>query len=84
MGFEYIDNFRGYARYNTVVDGKTVFINIAEEAVEDDLKEGLTAFKQLKLENIVNARLASDLLEQQIDKIGLPYNAIIIKTGDLA
>ena len=85
MDFEKTDyDIDGTARYKAVVDGQTVFIHITHEALEDDLSEGLTDEKKLKLANIVTARLASGQLEPQTDKIGVPYDVILIRSGDLA
>ena len=84
MNFEHTDYFNGDARYKTVIDGETIFINITEEALEDDLKEGLTPDKKTKLGKIVNARLTSGQLVRLLDKVSVPYEVILIRTGDLA
>lgn len=74
----------GITRYKTEIDGETIFIHITHEASEDDLKDGLTNDKKLKLERIVTTRSASGQLERQHDKIGVPYDVILIRSGDLA
>ena len=85
MEFDHTDyDIDGTARYKTEIDGETVFIHITHEALEDDLTEGLTPDKQVKLAAIVTARLATGQLEPQHDKIGVPYDVILIKSGDLA
>ena len=85
MDFEKTDyDIDGTARYKTVIDGEKVFIHITREALDDDLTEGLTPDKQVKLAAIVTARLASGQLEPQPDKIGVVIDVILIRNGDLA
>ena len=85
MDFEHTDyDIDGITRYKTEIDGETIFIHITHEASEDNLKDGLTDDKKLKLEGIVTSRLASGQLERQHDKIGVPYDVILIRSGDLA
>ena len=74
----------GDSRYKVVVEEKTYFLHITKEAVEDDLKEGLTNDKKANLEEIVRSRIATKDFDQDFDKVGVPYEIILIKTGDLA
>ena len=86
MDFEPVDNDINYdeVRYKTEIDGKPFFIHITREAWEDDFKEGLTPDKKKKLEKIVKARLASGHLARRLDIVEIPYEAVLIKMGDLA
>ena len=85
MDFELTNyDIDGITRYKTEIDGEAIFIHITHEASEDDLKDGLTDDKRIKLEGIVTTRLASGQLERQHDKIGVPYDVILIRSGDLA
>ena len=82
---------KGDARYTIEIDGESHLIQITQEAFEDrfgitdgakkkDLKETLTEDQYELLERVVTKLVANRSITQMIDKSGLPYNVILVKT----
>jgi hypothetical protein len=78
------DGSYGEIRFKTIIKDCLQFIHITMEAWEDILRGELNDNNKERVVKIIAGKLSAKQFVERPDKVGVPYQAVLIKTEDLA